>query len=150
MEVVDRVNSLIEQYLEENDIELVDISYKREQGGMTLRLLVDTAEGITVDECERLNNYISEVLDKEEVIPEHYLLEVASPGLDRPLVTDRDFGRVIGKELDVKTYEPIDNRREHSGKLIGMDKEKIVVESGGISVVIPRTKIAKARLKIEF
>jgi len=148
MEITDRVNSLIHGYLEENGIELVDIIYRREQGGMVLRLLVDTTEGITIAECERLNNYLSEVLDKEEVIDERFLLEVASPGLDRPLVTDRDFERVMGKELDVRTYEPIDGGREHSGKLIGMDKENIVVESALISVVIPKAKIAKATRKI--
>lgn len=150
MDVIERVNSLIESYLQENGIELVDIIYRREQGGMVLRLLVDTPEGITVVECEKLNNFLSEALDKEEVITDHFLLEVASPGLDRPLVTDRDFTRVMGKELDVRMYEPVDGKREHQGKLLGMDKENIVIESDGISTVIPRTKIAKAKLKIEF
>ncbi len=150
MEMVERVNSLIESYLEENSIELVEMTYKRGEGGMVLRLLVDTPEGITLGECEALNNYLSEQLDKEDFISDRYIIEVASPGLDRPLVTDRDFGRIMGKELDVKSYEPIEGSREHQGKLIGMDKENIVIESGGISVVIPRVKIAKAQLKIDF
>jgi ribosome maturation factor RimP len=150
MEVKDRVNLLIEGYLEKNGIELIDIIYRREAGGMVLRLLADTPEGITVDECEALSNYLSEALDKEEVIAEHFTLEVASPGLDRALVTDRDFAWVMGKELDVSMYEPVDGLREHQGKLIGMDKDNIVIESDGISTVIPRKKIAKAKLKIEF
>ena len=137
-------------YLEENGIELVEIIYRREQGSMVLRLLVDTPEGITIAECEALNNYLSEALDKEEVIAEHFLLEVASPGLDRPLVTDRDFGRVMARELDIRMYEPIDGKREHHGKLIGLDGDKIVIESGGISTIIPRAKIAKAKLRVEF
>ena len=150
MEVVDRVKSLIESYLEDHDIELVEIVYRREQGGMVLRLLVDTPGGINVTECEALNNYLSETLDKEEVISEHFIIEVASPGLDRPLVNDRDFERVMGKELEIRMYEPIDGSREHQGKLVGMDKENIVIESGDISTVIPRSKIAKAVLKLEF
>ena len=150
MEIVERVNSLIESYLERNGIELVDIIYRREQGGMILRLLADTPEGITIAECEALNNYLSEMLDKEEVVAEHFLLEVASPGLDRPIVTDRDFARVIGKELYIRMYEPVDGKREHQGKLIGMDSENAVIESNGISTVIPRAKIAKATLKLEF
>lgn len=150
MEIVDRVNSLIKGYLEENGIELVETTYRREQGGMVLRLLVDTPESITIDECERLNNYLSELIDKEGVIDEHFLLEVASPGLDRALVTDRDFVWVMGKALEVSMYEPVDGKREHEGKLIGMDKDSIVVENDGISVVIPRAKIAKAKLKIDF
>lgn len=150
MEVVERVNGLIASYLEENDIELVDLTYKHEQGGMTLRFLVDKPEGITIAECEALNNYLSEVLDKENIMEEHYLLEVSSPGLDRPVVTDRDFARSMGKELDITIYEPIDGKRAHTGRLIGMDKESIVIEAGGISAVIPKTKIAKAKLKIEL
>ncbi len=150
MEVIDRVNSLIERYLQEHGIELVDIIYRREQGGMVLRLLVDTPEGITIEQCEKLNNFLSEELDKEDVIEEHFMLEVCSPGLDRALSTDSDFARVMGKELFVHSYEPIDGSREHEGRLIGIDKESIVIESDGISTVIPRVKISKARLKIDF
>ena len=97
-----------------------------------------------------MNNYLSELLDKEDVIPDSYTLEVASPGLDRPIATDRDFERAMGRTLEVTTYEPIDMRKTHEGILIGMDKEKIVIESRGISVVIPRDKIARARLRVEF
>ncbi|MCX5686690.1 MAG: ribosome maturation factor RimP [Candidatus Omnitrophica bacterium] len=150
MEVVERVKELIPSYLEENNIELVDITYKREQGGMTLRLLVDTPEGITIAECEALNNYLSEVLDKENAIEEHYLLEVSSPGLDRAITTDRDFARSIDKALDITTYEPIDGKRTLAGKLIGMDKDNIVIEADDVSTVIPKAKIAKAKLRIEF
>ena len=150
MEVADRVKSLTEGYLEDNGIELVDIIYRREQGGMVLRLLADTPEGITIAECEALNNYLSEAIDKEEIISEHFILEVASPGLDRPLASDRDFARVMGKDLEIRMYEPIDGKREHQGKLIGMDKENIVIESDGISTVVPRLKIAKAVLNLEF
>jgi len=150
MEVVTRVNELIASYLEENNIELVDIIYRREQGGMVLRLLIDTAEGVTIADCEALNNYLSELLDKENVMEDAYTLEVSSPGLDRPIVTDKDFTRAMGKMLDITTYEPIDMRKAHSGKLIGMDKDSVVMESDGVSTVIPRQKIAKATLKVYF
>jgi ribosome maturation factor RimP len=150
MEVIDRVKELTANYLEQNGMELVDIMYRREQGGMTLRLLVDTPEGVTIDECEALNNYLSELLDKENIIEEHYLIEVASPGLDRPIKTDPDFRRSMGKVIDITTYIMIDGRKTHEGKLVGMDKESIVVESEGITTVIPKDKIAMARLKIEI
>ncbi|MDP3804439.1 MAG: ribosome maturation factor RimP [Candidatus Omnitrophota bacterium] len=147
---MERVNELITSYLEENGIELVDGTYKREGAGMTLRLLVDTSEGITIAECEALNNHLSELLDRENVIEGHYLLDVSSPGLDRPITTDRDFRRSMGQALDITTYEPIDAKRTHAGKLIGIDKDNIVIESSGISAVIPKAKIAKAKLKIDF
>lgn len=150
MDMIERVNELIANYLEEYSIELVDITYRREQGGMVLRLIVDKRGGINLKECEDLNNYLSETLDKEDTINERYLLEVSSPGLDRPIKTDRDFERVMGRELDITTYEPIDGKKTHAGNLAGMDKEQIVIESDGISTVIPRAKIARAVLKIEF
>lgn len=150
MEIVERVNALIASYLEENSMELVEITYKREQGGMVLRLLVDTPEEVTITQCEALNNYLSDLLDQENVIDERYTLEVASPGLDRPIVTDRDFERSIGRPLELTAYQAIDGRKTHEGNLIGMDKEKIVIETGGVSTVIPRNLIARARLKIEI
>ncbi|MBN2453574.1 MAG: ribosome maturation factor RimP [Candidatus Omnitrophica bacterium] len=149
-EVIARVAKLIEPYLKDNGIELIEMTYRREAGGMTLRLLVDTPSGIRIDECEALNNRLGELLDAEDVISEHYIIEVSSPGLDRPVKTGRDFERSMGKALVVTTFGPIEGSRSHSGTLIGMDKEKIVLESGGISTEIPRAKIAMARLKIEF
>ena len=117
---------------------------------MVLRLLADTAEGITIKECEELNNFLSEALDKESVIDERYLLEVSSPGLDRPIKTDRDFERAMGKNLEINTFEKIDGKKRHEGKLIGMTKDDMVIEDDGISAVIPRDKISLARLKIEL
>lgn len=150
MEVAERVNALISGYLEQNGIELVDTIYRREQGGMVLRLLVDTPEGITIAQCEKINNYLSELLDKENVIEGRYLLEVSSPGLDRPVKTKRDFERVMGKILKISTYEAIDGKKFHEGEFIGMDSENIVIESEGLSTVIPMNKIAMAKLKIDF
>ncbi len=150
MEIVERVQELIANYLDQHDIEIVDITYRREQEGMVLRLLVDTAGGIKVSECEALNNFLSETLDKEDFIAERYILEVASPGLDRPMKTDRDFKRCIGKVIELTTYEQIDGRKTHEGTLIGMDEGNIVIESDGVSTVIPRDKIAMARRKIGF
>ena len=150
MEIIEQVKELIADYLEESNIEQVEITYRREQEGMVLRLLVDTPEGITIKECEELNNFLSEALDKEDLIAERYTLEVSSPGLDRPIRTDRDFERAMDKEIAVMTYAPIDGRRSQAGRLIGIDKEKIVVETDGISTVIPKDKIAVARRRINF
>jgi ribosome maturation factor RimP len=148
--ILERVKALAAPYLEDNAVELVEITYRREGGGMTLRLLVDTPAGIKIDECEGLNKYLSERLDKEDVISEHYVIEVSSPGLDRPIRTDRDFERALGKRLEVTTYAPIDGRKTHEGTFIGMDKENIVIESAGVSTVIPRAKVALARLHVEI
>lgn len=148
MELVDRVRDIAKGYIEERGIEIVDIIFRRESQGLVLRILADTPEGITVKECEEFNNFLSAALDEEDAIQDRYILEVASPGLDRPIKTDRDFERAMGKRLEITTYERIDEKKAHEGILIGMDKENAVIETNGISTVIPRDKIALARLKI--
>ena len=150
MEIVDRVKEIAEVYLKDHGIELLDIVFRREGQGLVLRIVADTLDGITVGECAKLNNFLSEVLDREDVIQERYTLEVSSPGLDRPMKTDRDFERSIGKELEFTTFEAIDGKKTHEGVLVGMDKDNVVIERQGISTVIPRIKIALARLKLEF
>src|SRR3990167_2134715 len=111
MEVIEKVREVAQGYLKEHDIEIVDITFRREQQGLVLRVLADNPRGITVNECEGLNSYLSEALDKEDVIRDRYILEVASPGLDRPIKTDRDFEHSLGKVLEITTYEAIDGRK---------------------------------------
>ncbi len=148
--MIERVKALADNYLKDHGIELVGIIYRRESPGMVLRLLVDTAQGITIEECEDLNKFLSEILDKEDVIEDRFVLEVSSPGLDRPLKTDRDFERVIGNELMITTFEPIEGRRTIEGKLASSGKDNIVIDALDKSITVPRNKIAKATLKIEF
>jgi len=150
MEIIDRVREIAEVYLKDNGIELIDIVFRREGSGHVLRIIADTVKGITVSECAELNKFLSEVLDREDIIQDRYTLEVSSPGLDRPIKTDRDFERSINKELEFTTFEAIDGRKTHEGVLVGMDKDNVVIERQGISTVIPRSKIALARLKIDF
>lgn len=150
MEITDRVSQIAEVYLKDHGIELIDVIFRREGSGLVLRVVVDTADGITVSECAEFNNFLSEVLDREDVIQDRYTLEVSSPGLDRPIKTDRDFERSMGKVLEFTTFEAIDGRKTHEGTLVGMDKDNVVIERQGISTVIPRIKIALARLKIDF
>lgn len=149
-DIVSRVTEMIMPFLNENGIELVEMTYRREQLGMTLRLLVDTPGGVLIEECESVNGCLSDLLDKNDIIGDHYVIEVCSPGLDRPIKTDKDFARSIGKDLTVTTFGPVDGSRNHEGSLIGMDAANIVLESDGLSIVIPRDKIALAKLKIEF
>lgn len=149
-DIIDRVTGLIEPFLVENGIELVEMTYRRETGGMTLKLLIDTRDGIGLDECEMVNKRLGELLDAEDIIQEHYLIEVSSPGLDRPIKTDRDFERSMDKDVEITTFAPVEGRKLHEGHLVGMDKENIVIESRGVSIAVPRKMIAVARLKIEF
>src|SRR3989338_925276 len=150
MEIIDRVKEIARDYIKERGIEIVDIAFRREQQGLVLRILADKPEGIKISECEEFNNFLSEALDEDSVIKDGYILEISSPGLDRPMKTDKDFEHAMGKALEITTFEAIDSRKTHAGRLIGMDKDNIVIESAGVSTVIQKNKIALARLKIEF
>lgn len=142
--IVEKVTGLIGNLLQDNEIDLVEMTYRREAGHMILRLLVDKAGGITIDDCAYLNEEVGKILDAGDVIPEQYTLEVSSPGLDRPLKTRRDFERVVGKVIQVHTYEPIENKRDFEGVATSVDDEKVTV--GGVEIRLDR--ISKAKLKV--
>ncbi|KPK41260.1 MAG: hypothetical protein AMJ78_05975 [Omnitrophica WOR_2 bacterium SM23_29] len=149
--VLEKVRDLTAQTLSDSNVEIVELTYRREGGRMVLRFTVDKAGGINIGECGRLSQKIERILDDANVVQESYVLEVQSPGLDRPLVKTSDFERAIGEEIVVSTYAPISNKREHTGRLKWVNDEKIIIETPvGEKVEIPRDKIAKASLKISF
>jgi len=127
-------------------IGIVDVTYKREGGTFVLRVLADKEGGISMEECTRLNNEISELLDGESVIEERYVLEVSSPGLDRKLSKDSDFTWAVGREIKVTTYAPLEGRNMFTGVLVGLGKGTVVIDENGTSTEIPREKIAGAKL----
>lgn len=151
METREDLKLKIEAFLKEANYELIDIIYRREAGDMVLRLLVDRiGGGITIGECGRLSESIGEMIDESNLIMESYILEVASPGLDRPLFTDRDFERELGKLIRVNLKKPLENKSVIVGKLDRVEVDKIEVLIKEKKTEIPRSLIAKAVLEIEF
>lgn len=149
--VIEKVRELTSRLLSEAGIELVELTYRRESGGMVLRFTVDKAGGITIGECGSLNRQIAGILDEVNAIEESYMLEVQSPGLDRKLVTTSDFERTIGKEIFVVTYGPVEGKSDITGKLKWVGEESIKIEfPSGDDITIPRNMIAKAKLHFEF
>ncbi len=148
MEIVEKVKALLGPIADKRGYFIVDITYKREGGQFVLRVVLDKDGGITMDECAVLNNDLGLLLDKDNTITEHYLLEVSSPGLDRKLKTDRDFVWAVGKKVKINTFAPIDGKNVFFGILIGIGQGSIVIDENGISAEIPREKVASARLSI--
>ena len=125
--ILDSIRELVSNVLKDNGIELVDIELKGRGGGRILSIAADKDGGITLDECANMSGLISEALDKADMIRDKYLLEVSSPGLDRPLKTSSDFENVIGKMVRVHTYVPIGDRRDLSGELISVAESEMVI-----------------------
>ena len=148
--ILNRVQELIQPLLVSRGVELVELSAHPAGGRLILRCLVDTARGITLDELSGLNRSIGAVLDEHDVIPDRYLLEVSSPGLDRPLKTGTDFERVIGRRVRVMTSVPIVARQEHQGEVLGANEEAVVLRlDSGDKLQIPLLQITHAVQEIE-
>lgn len=145
--LLQKVRDIVSNIFIDNKIELVDITYMREGGRRVLRILADTESGITVDECTRINEVIGEALDREDIMDANYILEVSSPGLDRPLKTRKDFLRIEGERIHVHTFAPIDGKKEFAGTLESVDEDGIVVGDDSAKLTkIPFVKISKATL----
>src|SRR5690625_2066432 len=148
--VVDAVTAMAETLAEPLQLEIVDVEYRREPQGRVLRVFIDKPGGITLDDCQALSRALSRQLDETDPIQESYSLEVSSPGLERPLKRPRDFERFAGHRVHVRTYGPLDGRRNFTGELVGLEDEHVVVDLGDGQARIPRELIARARLVAQF
>ena len=126
--------------------ELVAIELFPKGGGQMLRVYIDKEGGVTVDDCERVSHQISGLLDVEEAVEGSYVLEVSSPGLDRPLVSERDFERFRGHDVRLRTDRAIEGQRNFRGLLHGMRDGRVVIEADGREIILPFERIEKARL----
>jgi ribosome maturation factor RimP len=123
-----------------------DVEYLPGRGHGLLRVYIDTAAGISVDDCERASHAVSEVLDAVDPVPAQYTLEVSSPGLERPLRTAEHFARYTGEQVYVEMVQAVDDRRRFEGRLVGTQGGAIEVEVDGRRHVLPVSGIRRAHL----
>ena len=114
--------------LEEKGFMLWDVEYVKEGPDFYLRAYIDKEGGITIEDCVTVSRVLSDKLDENDFIEDAYILEVSSPGLGRTLKKDRDFERSIGRSVEVKTYKPLFESKEHTGILKEFDGKKLVIE----------------------
>lgn len=126
--------------------ELWEIEYAPRAGGGLLRLYIDAAEGISLDDCERVSRAVSATLDEADPIPGQYTLEVSSPGLDRVLRTQAHFARFAGERVKLEMMHPIDGRKRFQGRLQQVGESDITLEMDGGIVSLPIDEIHRARL----
>jgi len=149
-EIRDRIKTLINPILLNQGMELVEIEYRREARGWVLRLYIDKERGVTLEDCTRVSQEVGRILDVEDLITVPYALEVSSPGLTRPLKSEKDFKKVQDRLIKVRTFEPVMNRREFKGKLTAVSDREIEILIDGEVFQIPLSSIAKAHLEVEF
>ncbi|WP_430785869.1 ribosome maturation factor RimP [Virgibacillus flavescens] len=151
-QVIKNAEILLQPILEEKNLELVDVEYVKEGKNWFLRIYIDKDGGIDIAECGEVSEKLSEKLDETDPIKEAYFLEVSSPGVERPLKTEKDFEKNIDKNIFVKLYEPIDGAKEFEGILKEFKDQTISLEykikTRSKIVEIPFSKVAKARIAV--
>jgi len=140
------VEKIVQELLVGSDLELVDVEYVKERDWY-LRIFVDKPQGMGIEDCQRLSEALGKELDQRDVVPENYILEVSSPGLDRVLRKERDFIREKGKTVDVTLYVPLDGEKLITGTLAACDESTLTLTE---RAPIPRDKIAQVRLHIDI
>ena len=148
--VVRDVNRLIEPILNEMGFELVDIEYLSEHGRWVLRIYVDSEDGITLDDCARVSNEIGDLIDVNDIFEHEYVLEVSSPGLNRPLKKEKDFLKAVGKKVKVKMINPVKERRNFTGYLKAFQDGMLYIEVRNELISLPLRDVKKANLVYEF
>lgn len=144
--MTDRLTTMFEPVTEGLGFELVGVEYHPGRGEGLLRIYIDHADGITVDDCARISHQVSGVLDVEDPISGRYRLEVSSPGLDRPLMRRDDFERFAGHEIRLKLTGLWEGRRKLRGILRGLDGETVILEEEGQNLRVPLDRIEKGNL----
>jgi ribosome maturation factor RimP len=149
-QIYKQVEEISESLVVSEGMELVDLEYRREGPRWMLRLFIDKEGGVTVDDCARISRELGDLLDVKDLIPQAYVLEVSSPGLNRRIRKKKDFSRFAGQKVQLLLVSPRDGRRKIVGDLVGVEGEEVVVigSEGRFSVALEN--IAKANLIYEF
>jgi ribosome maturation factor RimP len=144
------IQAFVEPILAERSLELVELTCHPQGRQQLVQLLVDRVGGVTLQQCAQVNQLIGAALEAANLIEGSYTVEVSSPGLDRPLVTKRDFERALGEDLRVGTAQPDGRVRELDGMLLAVQHEAIVLKTPSANVTIPFGEIRGAKKAIRW
>ena len=146
-----RITALAEQIAASMGMEIVLLEIKGDGNHSVVRTFIDQPGGVTLDDCERFSKRFSVSLDVEDWIPFSYVLEVSSPGVNRPLVKEADFQRFCGKNIKVRTRDPIEGQKNFKGKIVGVTEGRLELEvAPGKQIEIALTDIEKANLMADL
>lgn len=158
-----KVEKLVKTKIEETGYELYDVEYAKEGKNYFLRIYIDSPKGIDLNDCEKVNDAIMDLLDEADYIKEQYFLEVSSPGVERRLRKNKHFEASIGKEVDVNLYSPIKLKQDEvnekkknttkniSGILKSFDENNITLEiESNEEIKIERKNISNIKIKFNW
>ncbi|MCI8617645.1 MAG: ribosome maturation factor RimP [Clostridia bacterium] len=144
--IEEKVEKLLEPIIEKIGYELYDVEYAKEGKNYFLRIFIDNEKGIDLNDCEKVNNSITEILDKEDYIKEQYFLEVSSPGIERVLRKDKHLKQNLGGQVNMKLFKKDENgAKEYIGELKQFDEQNIIISQDEKEVKIERKNIAQIK-----
>lgn len=147
---LEAIRELAEPILVQQEAELIELTCRPRGGVLVIGFLVDKVGRVTLQECARMNQLIGQALDASGLLDQSYTLEVSSPGLDRPLVTPRDYARVVGEEVTLLLRTAAGAVRESQGQLLAVQPEAIVLKTDAGNVTISLRDIHSATKVIHF
>ena len=145
-----RTESLLLPIAEANGVEIYDVEYVKEGSDWYLRAYIDKPDGVNIIDCENVSRALSDELDREDFIPDAYILEVSSPGLGRTLKKDKHLLKSIGEEVEIKLYKPVNKCKDFTGILESFDEKQLTISEGEETRTFERSEIALIRLTLDF
>ena len=149
--VVETVTDLVTPILDEQNFELVEVEFVKEGKSWFLRVYIDKDGGVTIEDCEIVSRILEKKLDEADPIEQAYILEVSSPGIDRPLKKTEHFEKYIGEIIDIKLYKPIEGKKEYQGELKQFNDGVItIIQQDGKEIQFIQKETASVRLAVIF
>ena len=145
--LLQKLRVVIQPIVEKNNCELYHLEYVKEAGENFLRIYIDSANGISLENCEKISRATSEILDVEDPITDSYYLEVSSPGIERILYDDKHLERYIGHNVLVNLNSLYEGKKKFEGNLLGFSDMQIEIQYDGNNIAIPKEKISIVSLK---
>lgn len=145
-----RLVSILEPIAEAKGVSIYDVEYVKEGSDWYLRAYIDKPEGVNIVDCVDVSRALSEELDRLDFIEDAYILEVSSPGLGRTLKKDKHLEQSLGEEVELRTYKPIEKKKEFAGILKAYDKETVTLEVEENDMIFARADVALIRLALDF
>ena len=143
--IEEKVEDLVKEKVEKIGYELYDVLYLKEGKDQILRIVIDNDKGISLDDCEKVNDEIKDIIDEEDLIKEQYLLEISSPGIERLLRKDWQFKKFMGEEVDIKLFKKDENNnKNYRGFLSGITDDYIEIKTDE-KIKIDRKNISQVK-----
>lgn len=145
-----KIEKLVETKITNLGYELYDVQYVKEGKDYFLRIFIDKPKGISLEDCEKVNNEITDLLDTADYIKQQYFLEVSSPGIERILRKEKHLNDNIGETIEIRLFKPINKKKEIIGVLKQFDENTIVVLTNDEQIEISRQDISQIKKVYEW